>query len=247
MCRSFFNGLLEIAGYFWINSESSNRTVKSLKLLSPWRFSANQQIIYAGILICSAFPWISGCVTLTDQTTADTTVKTILIEPATGAQAAPATDFNLLGRISIQSPNQSSSGSFRWQHLASSDEILLFTPLGQAVAEITKDQEGVRLITSKLEAFYANDVESLTEEILGWRLPLEGLQYWIQGMHSPVTAAEKDLDNKDQVVAIRQDGWKIYYSNYTPAQLNHPLLPRVLYLTYENLKIKLVIDNWKVE
>lgn len=220
--------------------------MRNLKLLSLW-FNSNQQIIYAGILICSAFPWISGCVTTTHQTTADTIVKTILIEPAVDAQVAPANDFNLLGRISIQSQNQSSSGSFRWQHLANSDEILLFTPLGQAVAEITKDQEGVRLITSKLEAFYANDVESLTEEILGWRLPLDGLQYWIQGIHSPATTAEKDLDNKDQVVAIRQDGWKIYYSNYTPAQLNQPPLPRILYLTYENLKIKLVVDNWKVE
>ncbi len=200
-----------------------------------------------GILICSTFPWISGCVTPTHQTTADTIVRTILIEPAADAQVVPATNFNLLGRISIQNQNQSSSGSFRWQHLASSDEILLFTPLGQAVAEITKNQDGVRLITSKLEAFYANDVESLTEEILGWRLPLNGLQYWIQGIHSPATTAEKDLDNKDQVVAIRQDGWKIHYNNYTPAQLNHPPLPKVLYLIYENLRIKLAIDNWKAE
>jgi len=228
-------------------AKSVFNTITTAQVVLQRPVSNNQQIIYAGILICSTFPWISGCVTTAHQTTADTVVKTILIEPAVGAQIAPAADFNLLGRISIQSQNQSSSGSFRWQHLVSSDEILLFTPLGQAVAEITKDQEGVRLITSKLEAFYANDVESLTEEILGWRLPLDGLQYWIQGVHSPVTAAEKDLDNKDQVVAIRQDGWKIYYSNYTPAQPNYPSLPRVLYLTYENLKIKLVIDNWKAE
>lgn len=192
-------------------------------------------------------PLISGCVTPVHQTTADTVVKTIRIEPAADAQTVPAADFNLLGRISIQDQNQSFSGSFRWQHLAISDEILLFTPLGQAVAEITKDQSGVRLITSKLEAFYANDVESLTEEVLGWRLPLNGLQYWIQGIHSPTTSAEKDLDNKDQVAVIRQDGWKIHYSSYTATQLNQPSLPRVLYLTYENLRIRLVVDDWKAE
>ena len=192
-------------------------------------------------------PLISGCVTPAHQTTADTVVKTLRIEPAADAQTVPAANFNLLGRISIQDQNQSFSGSFRWQHLAISDEILLFTPLGQAVAEITRDQGGVRLITSKLEAFYANDVESLTEEVLGWRLPLNGLQYWIQGIHSPATPAEKDLDNKDQVAAIRQDGWKIHYSSYTATQLNQPSLPRVLYLTYGNLRIRLVVDDWKVE
>ena len=215
---------------------------------SIW-FRINQRGINFGILICCIFifPLISGCIT-THQTTADTAVKTVFIEPVASAQVIPpAADFNLLGRISIQDQNQRLSGSFRWQHLAISDEILLFTPLGQAVAEITKDQEGVRLINSKLEAFYASDVESLTEEVLGWRLPLNGLQYWIQGTHSPATAAEKDLDSKDQVVAIRQDGWKVHYSSYTPAQLNQIPLPKLLDLTYTNLRIRLVVDDWKVE
>lgn len=199
------------------------------------------------MLFFCVFPLISGCITLTHPTPADKAVKTILTEPVDSAQIAPAADFNLLGRLSIQNGNERFSGSFRWQHLTVSDEILLFTPLGQAVAEITKDQEGVRLITAKLEAFYADDVESLTEEVLGWRLPLRGLQYWIQGKHSPLTAAEMDLDDKDQVVAIRQDGWKIQFSSYAPAQSNQTPLPRILDLLYENLKIKLVVDDWKVE
>lgn len=131
--------------------------------------------------------------------------------------------------------------------MTASDEILLFTPLGQAVAEITKDSEGVRLITSKLEAFYATDVESLTEQILGWRMPLDGLQYWIQGTHTPFTAAEKDLDRTDQVIAIRQDGWHIHYSSFTPARSNSPMLPRVINLFYDNLRIRLVVDNWNIQ
>ena len=163
-------------------------------------------------------PFVSACVTLTDQTTAEKSVKTIFTESVAKDQIVPAADFNILGRISIQDQNQRFSGSFRWQHLTGSDEILLFTPLGQAVAEVAKGDDGVRLITSKLEAFYANDVESLTEEVLGWRLPLDGLRYWIQGTHSPATVAQKDLDNKDQVIAIRQDGWKIHYSNYMAPQ-----------------------------
>ena len=192
-------------------------------------------------------PFVSACVTLTDQTTAEKSVKTIFTESVAKDQIVPAADFNILGRISIQDQNQRFSGSFRWQHLTSSDEILLFTPLGQAVAEVAKGDDGVRLITSKLEAFYANDVESLTEEVLGWRLPLDGLRYWIQGTHSPATVAQKDLDNKDQVIAIRQDGWKIHYGSYMVPQKNQIPLPKTLDLVYENLRIRLVVDDWKVE
>ena len=227
-------------------SASFNIELKDFKLpvngfkISPWN-------VIPWILTCCIVTLFPGCATLPDQTKADAVVKTILTEPAANTQNGSATDFNILGRISIQDEKQSFSGSFRWQHLATSDEILLFTPLGQAVAEITKDDEGVRLITSKLEAFYAADVESLTQEILGWRMPINGLQYWIQGTHSPVTAAEKDLDSKDRIVAIRQDGWHIHYSSFAPAQINLIPLPKVLNLIYQNLKIRLVVDDWKVE
>jgi len=227
-------------------SVSFNIELKDFKLpvngfkISPWN-------VIPWILTCCIVTLFPSCATLPDQTKADAVVKTILTEPAANTQNGSATDFNILGRISIQDEKQSFSGSFRWQHLVTSDEILLFTPLGQAVAEITKDDEGVRLITSKLEAFYAADVENLTQEILGWRMPLNGLQYWIQGTHSPVTAAEKDLDSKDRIVAIRQDGWHIHYSSFAPAQINLIPLPKVLNLIYQNLKIRLVVDDWKVE
>ncbi|WP_242447233.1 lipoprotein insertase outer membrane protein LolB [Nitrosomonas supralitoralis] len=209
---------------------------------------AHQMNVILGFLIGCIILLSSGCRTLPSQPPSDAVATTIFTEPLlASAQTIPANDFNILGRISIQDKNQSFSGSFRWQHMAASDEILLFTPLGQAVAEITKDLEGVRLITSKLEAFYAPDAESLTEEILGWRLPLNGLQYWIQGTHLPLTAAEKDLDRKDQIINIRQDGWHIHYASFTSSQLNSLALPRIINLFYDNLRIRLVIDNWKVE
>lgn len=227
-------------------SASFNIELKDFKL-SVNGFKINPWNVIPGILISCIFALFSGCATLPGQTKSDAVVATIVTEPAANTQNGSAADFNILGRISVQDEKQSFSGSFRWQHLTTSDEILLFTPLGQAVAEITKDDEGVRLITSKLEAFYAADVESLTQEILGWRMPLNGLQYWIQGTHSPITAAEKDLDNKDRIVAIRQDGWHIHYSSFAPGQTNPIPLPKVLNLVYQNLKIRLVVDDWKAE
>lgn len=206
-----------------------------------------KQAIHESILIVCISALISGCATLAPQSPIDETVKTTLTEPIADNQIVPAANFNLLGRISIQNQNQAFYGSFRWQHLANNDEILLFTPLGQAILEISKDQDGVRLITSKPEAFYSNDAESLTEEVLGWRLPLNGLQYWIQGVHSPATAAEKDINNKGQTITIRQDGWEIQYRNYMPTQLNQASLPKVVNLTYINLKIRLVVDDWKAK
>ena len=97
------------------------------------------------------------------------------------------------------------------------DEILLLNPLGQTLAQIRRMPEGVHLATSEQENYYASDVESLTEQVLGWRLPLMGLQYWVQGLHSPATVAEIDKNPDGRVLAIRQDGWEIGYASYFPA------------------------------
>ncbi len=193
---------------------------------------------------------LAGCATTPQQSTAIKPAKTVVIEAAVKEQMIDTARFNILGRIAVQDRSQSSSGSFRWKHWPANDEIILFTPLGQVVAEISRNPQGVRLITSKLEAFYAEDVEGLTQEVLGWRLPLSSLQYWIQGIHSPFTRAEKDFNEKDQVMTIRQDGWEIHYGSYTAAQANQPNqpnLPRRLDLTYDSLRIKLIVDEWKAE
>lgn len=190
---------------------------------------------------------LTGCATTPQESTIVKPAKTIIIEATEKEQITDIARFNILGRMAVQDRSQTSSGSFRWKHWPANDEIILFTPLGQVVAEISRNPQGVRLITSKLEAFYAEDVEGLTQEVLGWRLPLSNLQYWIQGIHSPLTRAEKDFNEKDQVITIRQDGWEIHYSSYSVAQANRPNFPKRLDLIYDSLRIKLIVDEWKAE
>ena len=187
---------------------------------------------------------IAGCATISTQSTV---VRTIITQPVANTENITPEKFNLTGRISIQDEHQRTSGGIRWQHSKMVDEILLLSPLGQVMAQIIRDYEGVRLTTSDQQAFYATDVESLTEDILGWRIPLAGLQYWARGKHSPTTMAMKDLDENDRVVKIRQDGWEIDYISYTTVQATQKLRPKVLTLSYDVLKIRLVVDNLEIQ
>jgi outer membrane lipoprotein LolB len=104
----------------------------------------------------------------------------------------------------------------------------------------------VELVTAD-QVYRADDAESLTGQVLGWRLPLAGLPYWIQGVHSPVTASEKDLDAEGRVVAVRQDGWEIVYLAYFPSQQVRDIRPRIVTLSRQDLRIKLVVDEWEDE
>ncbi len=191
-------------------------------------------------------PVLAGCATFPTQTR--TVVRTIDYEPVTELSNAVADDFELLGRVSVRNAQQRFSGSVRWHHTLLDDTVLLFSPFGQTVAEIRRNQSGVDFITSKQEVFHARDVEDLTVRMLGWRLPLDGLQYWVQGLHSPFSVASVDLDSEDQTIAIRQNGWEIFFihddDNNNEKTSTQSARPRVIQLQFEDLNIRMVVDSW---
>ena len=209
-----------------------------MKIIAPG--SINLSPVYG--LLYYLFFLLAGCATLTDKPVA---VSTAIIEPVAIGAATPA-NFELAGRVSVKDSKQSFSGGVRWQHNNASDEILLLSPLGQTVAQIQRNPEGVQLTTSEQKIYRAADVESLTGQVLGWRLPLTGLQYWVRGVNSPATSAAVDKDGVGRVVAIRQDGWEITYLSFFSPEQGQATRPRVLSLQRGELEIKLVIDGWEI-
>ncbi|WP_345852954.1 lipoprotein insertase outer membrane protein LolB [Nitrosomonas sp. HPC101] len=174
-------------------------------------------------------------------------VRTVVIQPVYEQAGILEKPFVLIGRLVVNARQQKFSGGIRWHHTGQSDEIYLFSPLGQVVAEILQDQTGVRLATSEPAIYQAQSAEYLTSQVLGWELPLAGLQFWVRGEHFPGTVAEKDLDQRNHVVAIRQDGWNIVYQSYYPEQSTVPALPRLLEFSRQGIKMKLIVDRWEGE
>ncbi|SCY17807.1 lipoprotein insertase outer membrane protein LolB [Nitrosospira sp. Nsp13] len=213
---------------------------RPLSLFKEWRNVAGW-----GLMLCVLF-LSPGCTTPIHKRTA---VSTIVIEPMTGTVEAKPAAFRLIGRVSVTGGKDSFSGGVQWHHVDTSDEILLLSPLGQAVAQIQRNPEGVYLTTSEQETFYAFDVETLTERVLGWRLPLMGLQYWVQSVNSPATVAEVDRDIDGTIVAMRQDGWEISYLSHFPVpetqtKQAQAARPKLLMLKRPGLQIKLMVDSW---
>ncbi|ODU36644.1 MAG: outer membrane lipoprotein LolB [Thiobacillus sp. SCN 63-374] len=102
------------------------------------------------------------------------------VSPTVPAVALPYASWTLQGRIGVQAGEQSLSGNIRWQHRAEADEVLLISPLGQGVARIVRNAEGVTLEAPNRSPRRAPDAESLTREALGYALPVAGLAYgWV--------------------------------------------------------------------
>ena len=159
------------------------------------------------------------------------------------AQAEQAV-FALTGRLAIRHDGERSFAGVRWSHSGGADEILLFTPLGQTMARIGCDAQGVVLDTSD-KHYAAQDTGELTQRVLGWRLPLDGLRYWVLALPAPESSAGIEQDANGQVSMMRQDGWTISYTRY--AAKTPDSLPLRMSLQRGEVEIQLLIDEWEIQ
>lgn len=154
----------------------------------------------------------------------------------------PAADaeFELSGRIAVRYRDDAGSGNISWRHGARADEMLLTSPLGQGLARIVRSGDEVVLTTQDGREFKAADAESLTEQVLGFRLPLLGLADWVRGRPAPGPApTQQRADAAGRLAELEQAGWRIEYQEYAGA------LPSRLRLSFPGVELRLAISEWK--
>lgn len=146
--------------------------------------------------------------------------------------------FDMAGRFSVRFQNELSTGHVQWRHQPLSDDLLITNPLGQGVARITRKADAVELSTADGNSQTAPDAESLTERVLGWQLPLEGLPEWIQGRVREGFPAETIRDDSQKLIELRQQGWRITYEAYQGDR------PSRLQLSRPGLELRMVVESF---
>ena len=133
-------------------------------------------------------------------------------------------EFSLAGRIAARSGKDAFTGNIAWRHARDGDEMLITTPTGQGVAQIIRQGDAVVLKTSEPREYRAADSEELTQRVLGFRLPIEGLAESVQGKPSP---------------SLEGRGWKVEYQEFDDQRR-----PTRLRLTNAGAEVRLAIHQW---
>ena len=153
--------------------------------------------------------------------------------------APTAVEFELSGRFAVSYRGEANSGNLAWRHGAEAEEMLITSPLGQGVARISRTAREVVLTTPELREYRAVDAESLTEQVLGFRLPLAGLAHWVRARPGP-GASKSRLDAEGRLAELEQGGWKVQYLEYDQGKR-----PSRLRMTYPGVDLRLAITQWK--
>ena len=114
------------------------------------------------------------------------------------------------------------------------------TPLGATVAEMSGDASTrrVEVRTSDGRTDTASDWASLTERVVGFPVPVDGLAFWAQGSPRPEAQQSTEVDAAGRLRVLRQDGCEIVYSYADAAPL-----PTQLRLTCHDIELRIVIDG----
>jgi len=135
--------------------------------------------------------------------------------------------FALEGRLSVRQGETRHHVGISWRHEAARDEIFLSGPLGQGLAELTRDATGARLLTADRQMTSAADWESLAERAFGARLPLSNLPRWLA---APVTVPPEPT--------FSIDGWRIDVLDVADGR------PVLIELRRDDIEARLRIDSW---
>lgn len=137
------------------------------------------------------------------------------------------TRFELGGRIALRVDQTRHYANISWRHTSDQDDVLLTTPLGQGVAELSRDAAGARLRTADGAEYAAADWEGLADRLFGARLPLNDLPRWVTG-HPPDAASS----------------WRVDYLEYQSAA--EDALPTLLEIRGSDIELRLKVNEWSL-
>ena len=159
-------------------------------------------------------------------------------------QLAAIDQWLALGKLGIQSAEESWTAGLSWRQDRGDFTIRLTGPLGQGLMELRGTAQAVELRTSDDDIYRAATAEELMQTHAGWQVPLSGLRHWILGRPDPAAGiVDLQLDPGGRLAELRQLGWHIRYERY--GAFDGLALPTKLTLENARLRAKLVVRRWR--
>lgn len=168
--------------------------------------------------------WVAACSTL---------------PVSTGLPAREAIrDFSIEARFALSQDQQRHSGRLSWQHAGDRDVLVVTSPFGQTMAEISVVPGKARLETAERNVHEAADAATLTREVLGYALPIASLADWLLGRGGEIVR-----DEVGRPAYLSTADWEIRYEYDEPGASALPA--RLQAARVGGPEIRLRIEEWK--
>ncbi len=199
-----------------------------------------RRISLLAVLVCL----LQACSTLPRITQSETTEKWMQYQ----LEAGRVNSWNLHGRAAIFVKDEVHNVGLRWRRNLDEFVLVLEAPFGQGVIRLETSRETgspIKLSLSDGRVFFAEDAESALQDVVGFAIPVSGLQTWIKGLPQKSASFSHELGADGRLKTLSQNEWRINYLDYFNAPGPFHGLPRKMYLKHDRLALKLVIEHWQ--
>lgn len=140
--------------------------------------------------------------------------------------------FEASGRMGVKVNERGYSASFDWLRENGVETFDVNTPLGNTVGQLCHDVQGYLAVDNNGRRYEAATAEELSQQLLGYHLPIEHLATWANGEWVKNEPHEIAPDG-----SLKQLGWQIMRAVDEQGQ------PESLMLQNKQLTLKLVFQN----
>lgn len=143
--------------------------------------------------------------------------------------AAYRDTIDLNGKIDVVYLNNDKregvNGTFTWTQRPGRIDVALASIMGQTVAEISVTPQSATLTQANRAPRTASDIDALTQQTLGWALPVAGLRDWLQGYAVDAQGKRFAASPANNNVLTR-DGWRLRFVDWQKGTATP--MPRVI-------------------
>lgn len=160
--------------------------------------------------------------------------STQMTQPEQWQTQRPEQNFDASGRLGVKINEKGSYANFDWSRQNGVETIDVNTPVGNTVGQLCRDKLGVLAKDANGKIYTADTPEALSEQLLGYNLPIEHMATWANGERVPNESHHFNAQGK-----LQQLGWTI------SRELNEDNTPRILLLENAQMSIRMAFTHFE--
>lgn len=151
-------------------------------------------------------------------------------------------EWEFAGRIGVSAGTEGFNGKFWWRQDGVVFRARISGPLGVGTIFINGDRRELTLTDRDGVVTEMEDAEIELRERYGWTIPVSSLRYWALGIPDPSSESDESLNEDGVLASLSQQSWQVTFAQY--AEGGGQMMPRLLTAVDDDIKVRLVIDNW---
>jgi outer membrane lipoprotein LolB len=151
-------------------------------------------------------------------------------------------EWEFAGRIGVSAGDEGFNGKLWWRQDGVVFRARISGPLGVGTIFINGDRREMTLTDRDGVVTELDDAEAELRARYGWTIPVTSLRYWVLGIPDPASTSDVGFNADGRVGELQQQNWQVTIGQY--AEGGGQQMPRRLTAVNDDIRVRLVIDDW---